>query len=65
MWIMKDFLLDHLLVPIELDHLLFEYDLIYYEFAFIRVCIWIWLYEAKRRRPAPPSKIDQNIELIN
>ena len=22
-------------------------------------------YEAKRRRPAPPSKIDQNIELIN
>ena len=43
---MKDVLLDHLLddhllVPIELDHLLIEYDFIYDEFAFIRVCIKI------------------------
>ena len=49
MWIMKDVLLDHLLddhllVPIELDHLLIEYDFIYDKFAFIRVCIKIWLY---------------------
>ena len=46
---MKDALLDlllddHLLVPIELDHLLVKYDCIYDEFAFIRVCIKIWLY---------------------
>ena len=49
MWIMKDALLDlllddHLLVPIELDHLLVEYDCIYEKFDFIRVCIKIWLY---------------------
>ena len=40
MWIMIDVLLDlllddHLLFPIELDHLLVEYDFIYDEFAFI------------------------------
>ena len=50
---MKDELLDHLhddhlLVPIELVHLLHEYDLIYDKFAFIGFCIKIWLFTSTK-----------------